>query len=131
MGTLTNMLAEAFLPEMHDELNEMANLSKERTNLSVIVWVQVNNPMQHNSPRIKFNNSKSNTLSPDNLVPISISDDPHILSKPAPKMEISSSDFENVRSWIILNKDVLLKYWNAEIDTVELISKLKKFNPTK
>lgn len=125
MGILTYMLAESF---GLDELNEMANLSKERTNLSVIVWVQVNNPMQHNSPRIKFNNAKGNKLVPQNLVPISISDDPQILSKSAPKLQISSEEFNNLRKWIIDNKDALLQYWNGEIDTVDLISKLKKFN---
>lgn len=98
-------------------LLEMANLSKEDTNLPMIVWIQVESESQHNAPRIKFANNTSNSLKPTDLVPISISDNPVILSK-GTKLKISSKDFEQLRQWIIKHKDNLLKVWNGEISTM-------------
>lgn len=101
-----------------DCLFEMANLSQSDTKLPMIVWIQVKQPMKHNSPRMKFANNTTKSLLPNDLVPISISNNPKILSKNT-KLKISQSDFEQLRNWIIRNEENLLKVWNGEISHLE------------
>lgn len=108
-------------------LYEMANIGKKRTGLNVIVWVEVKNEnkYRHNFPRMKFVNSTSNNLLPNLLTPISIEDNPKVLIKNI-KLNISSSDFSNLCKWIRLNKDLLIKLWNGEIDSADFIETMKK-----
>ena len=124
MNKLSEMLMEALGYEVHP-LNEMANFSKKDTSLPMIVWKQVKQPMQHNTPRMKFANNTNNNLLPQDLVPISISDDPQILSKKT-KLKISNSDFEKLRQWIIDNKENLLKVWNGEISMLQFGNEMVK-----
>lgn len=107
-----------------DCLFEMANLSQSDTKLPMIVWIQVKQPMKHNSPRMKFTNNTTKSLLPNDLVPISISNNPKILSKNT-KLKISQSDFEELRQWIIRNKENLLKLWNNEIDVGDFLDSMK------
>ena len=117
MNKLSEILMKALGYEVHP-LNEMANLTKKNTSLPMIVWIQVKQPMQHNTPRMKFANNTNNNLLPQDLVPISISDDPQILSKKT-KLKISTSDFEKLRQWIIDNEVNLLKVWEGEMDILD------------
>lgn len=111
----SEMMAES----MNDNaLLEMANLAKSDTSLPMIVWIQVKQETQHNAPRMKFANNYSNNMLPKDLVPISISDDPQILTKRT-KLKISNADFEKLRQWIIRNKEELMKVWNGEISTIK------------
>lgn len=103
--------------------NEMANLRQIDTNCSTIIWIGTKlSSSKHNDPRIKFQNNKSTNIDPSNLIPISIEDEP--------KLEISNVklnvSIEDIKKWIILNKDILLEYWNCEISTTECLNKLKK-----
>lgn len=130
--TLTDALRESDKPlsEMIEEsmndnaLLEMANLAKSDTSLPMIVWIQVKQPMQHNAPRMKFANNYSNNMLARDLVPVSISDDPQILSK-GTKLKISNADFEKLRQWIIRNKEALMKVWNGEISTIQFGKEMK------
>lgn len=119
--SLPEMLKEEF---NNDSLLEMANFSKSDTSLPMVVWIQIKHPMKHNAPRMKFANNYSNNMLAKDLVPISISDDPQILSK-GTKLKISNSDFEKLRQWIIRNKDGLLKVWNGEISTLQFGREMK------
>ena len=107
-----------------DYLFVMANIKKEKTNLPMIVWIQVKQSMKHNFPRMKFANNTSNSLVPIDLVPISISKNPKILSK-GTTLKISNSDFQQLRNWIIRNEENLLKVWNSEIDTGDFLELMK------
>lgn len=107
-----------------DYLFEMANVKKERTKLPMIVWLQIRHSMNHSSPIIKFANNTSCSLVPCDLISISISDNPEILSKNT-RLKISQSDFEELRQWIIRNKESLLKLWNNEIDVGNFLDSMK------
>lgn len=113
-GKLTKEFAEAF----NEPLLEMANLAKSDTSLSMVVWIQVKQSLKHNVPRIKFANNHSDSMLPNELVPVSITDDPQILAKNV-KLRISNKEFEELRQWIIRNKTNLLKVWNGEISTIQ------------
>jgi hypothetical protein len=112
-------------------LLEMANISQSTTGLDVIVWVQTNNTQstgQHNLPRIKFQNNTATKVQINELIPISISDDPKILLKKDElnKIKISKAQINRVIQWIVKNKETLIDYWNEKTTTDELFQKLKK-----
>ena len=86
------------------KLYEMANISKQKTGLPVMIWVSYNTGKEKHGARIKI--KIDNTL-----IPISISDTPEVKASSA---NIKSGILKQITSWIVLNKKVLLKYWNAK-----------------
>ncbi len=50
--------------EEDDFMIRLANLSKHKTGLSVVVWIEANMDMKHVSPRLLFNNSTGSCLLP-------------------------------------------------------------------
>lgn len=113
-------------------MTEMANISKEFTLLPVNIWVEesgVERDVEHNEPHLKFQNSKSNKLDRTKLIPISISnEEPIILIKDfdMKKLELSGKEFKVLQNWIRYHYDLLIKYWNSEIDTTKLISNINR-----
>ena len=126
--TMDELLNTVYTDEM---LLEMANISQSTTGLDVIVWVQTNNTQstgQHNLPRIKFQNNTATKVQTNELIPISISDEPKILLKndELSKIKISKAQINRVIKWIVKNKEILIDYWNEKTTTDELFQKLKK-----
>ena len=82
-------------------LYEMSNLSKKRTGLDMIVWIiqpcgQLN---RYEIPRLKFQDNSSDKIDKNDLIPISISDNPTILVK-SKQIKTSSENIEKLVSWI-------------------------------
>ena len=126
--TMDELLQTVYTDEM---LLEMANISQNTTGLDVIVWVQTINTQstgKHNLPRIKFQNNTSTKIQINELIPISISDEPKILLKnnDLNKIKISQAQINVIKQWIIKNKEILIDYWEEKITTDELFQKLKK-----
>ena len=126
--TIDELLQTVYTDEM---LLEMANISQNTTGLDVIIWVQTNNtqsPGKHNLPQIKFQNNTSTKIQINELIPISISDNPEILLKnnDLNKIKISQEQINEVKLWIVKNKEILIDYWEEKITTDELFQKLKK-----
>ena len=126
--TIDELLNTVYTDEM---LLEMANISQSTTGLDVIVWVQTNNTqstIQHNLPRIKFQNNTATKVQTNELIPISIADEPKILLKndELSKIKISKEQINRVIQWIVKNKEILIDYWNEKTTTDELFQKLKK-----
>lgn len=96
---LSQMLQEAL---KNEPLNEMSNLLKSDTGLSVIVWFCGETEVEHNLPRIKFQNNYSNKIHKSELVPMSISDNPEILINI--KLNIKQKDVDKIKEWVKLNK---------------------------
>ena len=112
---------QKFVTESQD-LFEMANIGQEDTGLSVVVYVS---PAQGNhGPRIKFMNDYGNAYDFDNTIPMTISDDPEI--PVSFKQKIKSKDLQLVKQWVILNKDILLDYWNHKITTKQMINSIER-----
>lgn len=102
-------------------LLEMANLRQSLTGLPMIIWIDEmgsDRRVKHNTPRLKFQNSYS-TNREDDLISISISEDPRILTKNK-KMNIESRDIEFLKIWVSDHFDLLMNHWNGSIDTDEL-----------
>ena len=126
--TIEELLQTVYTDEM---LLEMANISQSTTGLDVIIWVQTNNTQstgKHNLPRIKFQNNTATKIQINELIPISISDDPKILLKnnDLNKIKISQTQINGIKQWIMKNKEILIDYWEEKITTDELFQKLKK-----
>lgn len=126
--TIEELLQTVYTDEM---LLEMANISQNTTGLDVIIWVQTNNTQstgKHNLPRIKFQNNTATKIQINELIPISISDDPKILLKnnDLDKIKISQTQINGIKQWIMKNKEILIDYWEEKITTDELFQKLKK-----
>ena len=126
--TIDELLQTVYTDEM---LLEMANISQNTTGLDVIIWVQTNNTQstgKHNLPRIKFQNNTSTKIQINELIPISISDNPEILLKnnDLNKIKISQAQINEVKQWIVKNQEILIDYWQEKITTDELFQKLKK-----
>ena len=107
-----------------NELWEMAGVAQKRTGLKVYLYIS---PAQGNhGPRIKFVNDYSAKMQHGNLVPMTISDNPEIPVNV--KLNISNEDIAQLKSWIILNKDILLNLWNGvyddEHDAIELLKRV-------
>ena len=126
--TIEELLQTVYTDEM---LLEMANISQSTTGLDVIIWVQTNNTQstgKHNLPRIKFQNNTATKIQINELIPISISDDPKILLKnnDLNKIKISQTQINGIKQWIMKNKEILIDYWEEKITTDKLFQKLKK-----
>ena len=106
-----------------NELYEMANISKAKTGLCCIIWVQTNMPNstgKHNAPRLKFTDD-------NRMIPVTISKEPQLLADYSLNdLKMSSKDLNALFFWIKNNYDALMQLWNGEITTDELIDRIKK-----
>ena len=89
--------------EGEDILFEMSNLVPENTGLEYIVWIIPKNNREKHGPRIKVN---INNI----LIPVSVNDNPQVMVNTDKQIP----DFNNLQKWIVLNKDILLQYWDSK-----------------
>ena len=116
------MLNEKFiniLKTPQEELFEFSNLIQVDTGLPMIVWASVKN---HSSGcRIKVQNNTSSKIDLSDSYCISVSDNPEVVSGVCKQKKYLTL----VRRWIMLNKEILLRYWNMEISTKEMLITIK------
>ena len=93
-----------------------------RHNLKRYVWVS--EKRASHAARIKVSRSYNLRVMVGDIFSVLISDNPEIVAGDVGK--ITPDDQKKVFDWIVLNKDVLMKYWNSEILTDELIENIKK-----
>lgn len=107
---------------------EMAHFKQRETGLPVLVFIKQKNLSKHDA-RIRFQNDYSERIT-SNFLSLTISDNPKIpRSKKPVKLNIKKEDLEKVKSWVKLNKQVLLDHWADKIDTFEAVNSLKKYRP--
>ena len=97
---------------------EMANLFPKHTGLPFVVWISYRGGAQHDV-RVKV--SPGPKAIPSELASIAI--------RPVVRLvegEIAADDFALLAKWIELNRDVLLKYWEGEIDTKDALDSLRR-----
>lgn len=97
-----------------DEFWEMSNLKSDETGVQdVIIWVS--QKRGSHGPRIKFQ-IKNKDFS------MTIEDNPRIIGQGL----IKSKQADAIKSWVILNRQILEDYWYNKIDTTHMIMGLKK-----
>ena len=103
------------------QLFEMANITQDDTGLPVVVYISPKNA--NHGPRIKVQKDYSTNISTD-FFAISIEDKPKVIGNIG---KIQATDIELVIKWILLNKELLLDYWNQkENSTKKVLNNLKK-----
>ena len=99
-----------------DELFEMANFHPRTTGLRFVVWFSGDPMARHHRPRGKVRVAKE-------FYPFSLDNRVEWLAAPAPG--VSAKAFAELTRFVELNRPALLAYWNGEIDTSELASRLQ------
>ena len=92
-------------------LFDMTNLRPERTGLPFVVFVSQRGGARHDV-RIKL--ARAPKVRPSEMITIAI--------RPAPRVirgSINAREFALVRKWINLNTDILVAYWNGDIEYTE------------
>ena len=97
---------------------EMANFSPTETGLSHFVYVSPKN--SSHGCRVKVSNIKGK-YAPNDVFSVTV---PNLTVVGNEK--VSQDELHDIKDWIVLNKDVILKYWHQKISTTELVSKLEK-----
>jgi hypothetical protein len=93
-------------------LFEMANLSPKRTGLPFVVWISPKAGAPHDV-RVKV--SKGPKVHTSELVSVAIRPDVHVVGSG----DLSGHDLALLRQWVELNRDVLIRYWDGDIEYTE------------
>src|ERR1022692_274500 len=100
-------------------LFEMANLSPKRTGLPFVVWISPKAGAPHDV-RVKV--SKGPRVHSSELVSVAIRPDVHVVSGG----KMTAHDLALLKKWVELNHDVIVKYWDGDIEyTEDAIAALK------
>lgn len=100
-------------------LFEMANLTTKRTGLPFVVWIS---PKFGNSHDVRVKVSKGPKLHPSEMVSVAIRPNVHVVGGG----KLSGQDLALLQKWVELNLDVIIKYWDGEIeDTADAIAAMK------
>src|SRR5213080_1540672 len=94
-----------------DALFEMANLVGKRTGLPFVVWISPRGNARHDV-RVKV--SGHARAIPSEMVSVAIRPNVHVMEG-----ELSGTELALLRRWVELNRDVLLRYWDGDIDSTE------------
>ena len=106
----------------------MSNIRKSESGLPINIFVSSGGSVnKRHGPRIKAMVSTSDQFDANNTVSIMLkqnitADDIIGYDKLPPKILIE------IRDYINLNFETLMKYWNDEISTTEMVTALKKLN---
>jgi len=109
-----------FVPAPESEgLFEMANLSPKRTGLPFVVWISPRAGAPHDV-RVKV--SKGPKVHPEELISVAIRPNVHVEGGGS----LSAHDLALLKKWIEVNQEVIIKYWDGEIEyTEDAIAALK------
>lgn len=90
---------------------EMANLSPKRTGLPFVVWIS---PKAGAPCDIRVKVSRNTKTRSSDLISVAIRPDVHVLHG-----SMSAHDLDLLRKWVELNRDVIIKYWDGDIEYTE------------
>jgi hypothetical protein len=120
------MRFEEFNSKNDSLLFEISNLQKKNTGLPVNIYVSSGGSVNHqHGPRIKAMITSSEKMDINSTVSVLLKKD--ITADDVVGYHKLPTDILNsLRKYINANYEVLIAYWNDEIDSVELVQKLKK-----
>ena len=103
----------------------LASISHKFTGLDVIVFVET---CGEQIPIIRFQDNISAKVQMDDLVSVSISDNPELLGCDIDNIKIDLCKIDAIKDWIVNNKCILLDYWYGLITTDILFERLKRYD---
>ncbi|HEX3520609.1 MAG TPA: hypothetical protein VHT52_00790 [Stellaceae bacterium] len=101
----------------------MANLRPATTGLPMVVWVSERGLARHDL-RVEVSAVHGARVQYASMATVAV--------RPAPRLvagNLSAADLQAVSEWIRRNEAVLLAYWDSQIDTAELIQRLRPLSP--
>ena len=114
---------ETVVEPQGDGLFEMANISPKRTGLPFVVWIS---PRAGAPPDVRVKISKGPKVHSSELVSVAIRPDVHVVGGG----KMSARDLALLQKWVDLNRDVIIKYWDGDIEyTEDAIAALKPGSP--
>jgi hypothetical protein len=119
MARQSKRVVEAF--EDDDRLDGylMSNLTPKRTGLPFVVWISPKGDARHDV-RIKV--SPGPKWVPSEFVSVAIRPDVRVVGRGT----LSGQHLALLRQWVDLNRDVLVRYWDGDIeDTLDALAALK------
>ena len=112
-------IANSSLANEANEVEDMVSLRPDTTGVDNTIFVSTRGYAQH-APRIKIAVDPSDSLNAASKCALVAIHDFSVTGEGlSPYVYVQASDF------IERNRDVLLAYWNCEIDTKEMISRLR------
>jgi hypothetical protein len=114
------MRASRVAADEADDLFEMANLSPTLTGLPMIVWISERGRARHDA-RVKVSLVHGRRARPDRTASVSVRPRVEVVAGP----ELDRRDMELVRQWIDTNRDAIIAYWNGDLLTDEVITRLQ------
>jgi hypothetical protein len=106
--------------ERHDSSDaffEMANLFSKHTGLPFVVWISYKGGAQHD---IRVTVSPGPKALPSEMAPVAIRPKVRVVEG-----EIDAGHLAPLAKWIELNREVLVKYWDGEIDTKDALDDIR------
>src|SRR3954468_24372555 len=94
-----------------EDLYTMSNLSPRRTGLPFVVWISPKGGALHD---IRVKVSRSPKALPAEFITVTIRPTVQVIGGHLPANEL-----ELLRRWIELNRDVLIQFWDGEIEYTE------------
>lgn len=92
-------------------LFEMANISPKRTGLPFVVWISPKAGAPHDV-RVKV--SRGPKVHSSELVSVAIRPDVHVVGG-----NLNAHDLTLLQEWVDLNRDVIVRYWDGDIEYTE------------
>ena len=108
-------IIEALLDETYRY--ELANIDPADSGLSHRIWIQVDTKHRHSRPQLRIEGSDGN------YYPFSLDDPIEVLGPWPPGF--SAVDFKDLRRFIVLNRGVLMGYWQNEVNTKITLNRIR------
>jgi hypothetical protein len=100
-----------------DEFFDMANLFPKHTGLPFVVWISYRGGARHD---IRVKVSPGTKAFPLEMTSVAIRPEIRVVEG-----SLSGGDLALLSKWIELNRDVLLRYWEGDMDTKDAIEAIQ------
>lgn len=100
-----------------EALFEMANLFPKHTGLPFVVWISYGGGAQHDV-RVKVSRGPKALRS--EMASVAIRPNIRVVEG-----KLSAADLALLARWVELNRDLIMKYWDGEIDTKDAVDAIR------
>jgi len=109
---IADPLKEALATPEVEDFFEMADLSPLRTGLPFVVWISPKAGAPHD---IRVKVSRGPRVHSAELISVAIRPDVHVVGGG----KMNAHDLTLLKKWVELNYDVLVRYWDGDIEYTE------------
>ena len=106
------------------DMFRIVSVFPQNSNLPAKVYIRVQSRNSKRSAMLSVSNVSNNAQPFSDKFSLSISENPEIIIG---KCKLKPDELEVVKNWIILNKNILIDYWNEEETCTE--SLINNLNP--